>query len=272
MIPSRKLTFGLIFGFVSGLVFSATAWGFNAFLLSRAHFAYPWMAVMIGILPTILTTSLAGYLTVRFDNAFAGGIIWLVAGFLLAIVGVRLPLWIVPEILPRMEPILNNWLQFSWIDSYNFLVYSAMVSTGIAFLITGMLEIVLIEPASFSPYAGAIVMPVLVCALISGIAGGVIDNLVNVRFRDSAIILDQLFSYAIENKDKTIDPATERKMHLGAVSPIQADLSDNRRLFYFAFNENAEEGKILVDLQGSWALCSISLNQPVFCQSTEPPQ
>ena len=272
MFPSRKLTFGLIFGLAAGLVFSLAAWGLNAFLLSRAHFAFPWLTFLLGILPTMLVTGLAGFLTIRFDNAVVGALIWMVAGLFLAIIGVWLPLGLVPEILPRIEPVLNGWLEFTWIDAYSFLVYSAMITTGIAFLITGILENVLIEPASFSPYNGAIVMPILVCALISGIAGGVIDNLVNTRFRDPTIVLDQLFSYALDNQGKTIDPATERQMHLATVSPIQADLSDNRRLFYFSFNETAEEGKILVDLKGHWAICDLSQNQPVFCQFTEPPQ
>ena len=272
MIPTRKLTFGLIYGLAAGLVYSLMAWGLNAFLLARADFAYPWLAFLLGIPPVLLVTSLAGYLTIRIDNALLGGIAWLLAGIIVGTLGVWLPLWIVPEILPRLEPILKGWVEFSWLDSYSFLVYSAMISTGVTFLIAGLLESVLVDQAAFSPYSGAIVMPVLICALVTGVAGGVIDNLVNTRYRDSAIALDTLFSFALDNKGKEIDPELARKKHMGAVSMIETDLTKKHRLFFFSSTETGEQAKILVDLNGKWAMCDISLNQPVFCRPTEPPQ
>ncbi|MCX6080058.1 MAG: hypothetical protein NTW32_11040 [Chloroflexi bacterium] len=272
MFPSRKLKFGLIYGLAGGLIFALAAWGVNAFLLYRAQFAYPWLALLIGILPALLIGGLAGYLTIFLDNALLGGLSWLIAGILLAVIGIWLPLWLVPELLPRLEPALQNWVDFFWRDSYTFLVFSAAIVTGVAFLIAGLLETVLIDQTSFSPYNGAIIMPILVCAFITGIAGGVIDNMVNTRFRDSAIALDQLFVFALENADKTIEPALARQMHMGAISTIRPNITAYRRLFYFTFTETADQGRILVDFKGHWALCDVFLSQVAFCQPVEPPQ
>ena len=272
MIANRKLTFGLIYGLAAGLFFSLMAWGLNAFLLTQAHFAYPWLAFSIGILPTILLTGLAGFLTLQLENALLGTIIWLTTGILVSVLGVWIPLGLVPVILPGFVPVLNGWVEFNWQDSYSFLVYSAMISTGVAFVIASVVESVLVEQASFSIFASALVMPILVCALIAGTAGGVVDNLVNARYRDSAIALDNVIEFAIENKGKTIDPNVERKKHLGAVSMIQDDLTKKHSLYYFSYNETGQQGKILVDLNGKWAICDTSLNQPVFCRPTEPGQ
>jgi hypothetical protein len=271
MIPSRKLVFGLIYGLAAGLVFSLASWGLNAFLLSRAHFAYPWTAFLLGILPTMIIAGLAGYLTIRLDNALLGAVCWLITGIFLGLLGVWFPLRIVPEILPRIEPVLKDWVAFSWLDAYTFLASSAAILGGIAFVIIGLLESVLIDQAAFSPYTGAIIMPLLVCALISGTVGGVVDNLVNVRFRNSAIALDRLINFALENQGKKVDPAISRQMHLGALSTIKPELSAERRMFYFSFTETADEGKILVDFNGHWALCDMFLDQPAFCQIAEPP-
>ena len=272
MPATRKLTFGLIYGLAAGMFFSIMSWGLNAYLLDMAHFAYPWLAFSLGLLPTLLISGLAGFLTIRMENALLGAIAWLVAGILVAALGVWIPLGLVPDILPKFEPILKGWVEFTWQDSYTFLVYSAMISSGVAFVIASVLESVLVEQAAFSIYASALVMPILVCALITGSAGGIVDNLVNARYRDSAVALDNVFEFAIDNKGKTIDPELERKKHLGAVSMILDDLTKKHSLYYFSYNETGQQAKILVDLNGKWALCDISLNQPVFCRPILPPQ
>ena len=272
MIATRKITFGMIYGLAAGLFFSLMAWGLNAFLLDMAHFAYSWLAFSVGLLPTLLLTGMAGFLTIRLENALLGAVIWLITGMLVAALGVWIPLGLVPDILPRLQPVLKGWVEFSWKDSYTLLVYSAMISTGVAFVIASVMESVLVDQASFSIYTSALVMPILVCALITGVAGGVIDNLVNTRYRDSAIALDNVIEFAIDNKGKVLDPEVERKKHVGAVSMILGDLTKKHSLYYFSYDETGQQAKILVDLSGKWALCDISLNQPVFCRPAEPAQ
>ena len=115
-------------------------------------------------------------------------------------------------------------------------------------------------------------MPLLICAFLTGLAGGVVDNLVNVRFRDSAQALDQLLLFALENQDKTIDPTLARQMHMGALNSIRSDITEERQLFFFNFTETADQGRILVQFQHSWALCDVFLNQVAFCRAVEPPQ
>jgi len=271
MVPSRRLIFGLIYGLTSGLAFALLAWGLNASRLSLAHFAYPWLAFLLGVLPVMLITGLAGYLTIRSKSPLIGAVCWLIAGCLSAMLGVWLPLWIVPEVLPSLDPVLKGWLAFSWLDTYSFLTGSAALVAGVAFLILGLIENVLVEQASWSPYAGAMTMPLLFCALISAVVGGVVDNLANTRFRNAALALDRLINFAVENQGKDVDAALARQMHMGALSTISPDLLANRRMFYFNFTENAEEGKILVDFSGYWALCDVVLNQPSFCQPVKPP-
>jgi hypothetical protein len=215
---------------------------------------------------------LAGTLTIRLDNALLGALIWLITGMILGVAGIWLPLWITPNVLPWLDPVLKNWLAFSWQDGYSLLAYSAAIMTGIAFMITGLLEVVLIDQTSYSPYAGAIIMPVLICVLISGVVGGAVDNFVNVRFRKSALALDRLISFVLENDEKTVDPTVARQMHMAALRTIKADLSPERRMFYFTFTETADQGKILVDFKGHWAMCDVFLDQVAFCRPVEPPQ
>lgn len=272
MLRSRKHVFGLFYGLTAGLVFASAAWGVNAFILSRAHFAYPWITFLAGILPVLLITGLAGFISVAIQNAIAATVIWLVAGVLVGAWGVWLPLKLVPEILVRLEPVLNGWVTFGWEDAHAILLVSAAFYTGIAFLIAGIIGMVMLEQAAWSTYSGAILAPLLVCALIAGIIGGVVDNFANARYRNSISGLDRLFTFALENQGKQVDKSLARSMHMNAVSLIATDLSEQRRLFYFSFDTTAEQGRILVDLNGHWAICDVFLDSPAFCQPSEPPQ
>ena len=145
MIPTRKLIFGLLYGVTGGLIFAITAWGVNSLLLYQAKFGDAWLVFLIGILPVLITSGLAGYLTIVLDNTILGAICWLTAGIIIALISVWLPLWVVPELIPRLHPVLINWVEFSWQDGYTFLVYSAAIVTCIAFVIAGLLEAVLVD-------------------------------------------------------------------------------------------------------------------------------
>jgi hypothetical protein len=272
MFASRKLRFGLYYGLVAGFVFSVAAWGLNSWLLAGAHFAYPWLTFLAGLLPALLICGLAGILAMGIENAILAGVIWLVTGILMGTLGLVLPLGIIPELLPRLEPELQNWVLFSWQEPYVILAVSAAIVTGIAFLMVGLLGFVLVDQASWSPYNGAIIMPLIICMVISGTAGGVIDNMANTRFRNSALGLERLFEFALQNKDKTIDKTLARQMHMNAVSMISADLSEKRRMFYFEYTPTTDQGRILVDLDGHWAICDMFLDQPASCQPVAPPQ
>ena len=270
MIKTRKLTFGLIYGLTGGLVFAVFALGVNAFQLARAHFAYPWLAFIPGLLLALALGGCAGTFSMWVENALLGAAAWLATGVLLGSMAVWLSLRIAPALLPSLEPVLKNWPLFSWLEAYSFYTTLVSVITGVTFLIVGLLETALVEQAAFSAYGSAMLMPVIVCSLAAGLAGGVTDNIVNERFRKSAIALDNLFSFAIENQGVEVDPQSARQIRLATVKPIESILSKDRRLFYLVFAEPADKGQILVDFNGQWAVCDVISEQPVFCRRAEP--
>jgi hypothetical protein len=132
-----------------------------------------------------------------------------------------------------------------------------------------MLETILIEQAAFSVYKSALIIPLIICSLAAGITGSVADNLVNKRFRDPAIALDSLFTFAIDNQGKSVDPGYARRIHLATVKPIETILTKDRRMFYLAFSETADQGKILIDFGGRWAVCEIIQDEPLLCSQAE---
>ncbi len=271
MISKRKLIFGLLYGLAAGLSFLLFAFGLDAFELSNAHLAFPWLALEVSFLPVLILSGAAGYLTVRLERPWFGILLWIVTGITLGVLGVFVPLKVVPGLQPVFNPILKSWLEFNWVDAYWLFVYSIATVCVLVFSILGLLENVLVEQAAFSVYNGSIILPLVVCILAGGVAGGVSDNMINLRYRKSAQALDRLFNYAIENKGKTIDPAISRAWHMSAVSIIDPYLDQNRRMFYFSFSETAEQGKILVELDQHWAICDVVLDQPVFCNLATPP-
>ena len=84
-----------------------------------------------------MITGLAGYFAVAFQNAIIAALVWLAAGVLVGAGGVWVPLKLVPDWLPRLEPVLRNWVTFSWQENFGILLSSAAISAGLAFLIIG---------------------------------------------------------------------------------------------------------------------------------------
>lgn len=272
MVTTRKLIFGTLFGMAGGLSYAALAWGLNAVMLSRSHFPHAWVVVLAGLPLALLVGGVAGYLAMRLDKAIVGGLIWMASGLLLAVAGTWLPLWLFPQALPRLEPVLAGWIKFGWLDGYTAMTYLCMFVSGVIFTLVGVLEVVLVEKAAYSPYDGALLIPMVICAMMTGLAGGVVDNMANSNMREYPANMEILLNFALENKGVKIDPKLARQMHMNAISAVMEDISVERKVYYYSFEESGEQGRLLVNFEGRWVLCDMFAAQPSYCRRVDPPK
>lgn len=82
-IKRKKRILGLFYGLFGGAAFSVTAWGFDGWLLSHAHAAFPWLNFIAGLMICIIVAALAGWLTARLDSSMIGILVWMSVACLL---------------------------------------------------------------------------------------------------------------------------------------------------------------------------------------------
>ncbi len=268
---SRKLVFGILYGLAAGLAFSITAWGINAWLLAGTHWAYPWAGFAPGLLAALLLGGLAGGLSIEIENVLARLGCWLCVGIALGFLSLWLPWELTPRIVAQIEPVLQGWVTPFEIDSTGKLTLFCVAITVIPSLLAGGLEHTLVEQASFSPGDGAILLPMALAMFVLGLPGLATDDAVNAKFREAPINLEKSLTFAIENQGKEVDKAQARIMYLGAVRPIEAQLSSDFRLFYFSTDKLFEQSRILVKSNGQWALCTLITGNLSRCEPVTAP-
>ncbi len=63
-----KWRFGMLYGIVVGLSFSASTWGIDGYSLSQAHAFYPWLKFIIGAILCMIIGAIVGWLVARLEK------------------------------------------------------------------------------------------------------------------------------------------------------------------------------------------------------------
>lgn len=267
---SRKFVFGILYGLAAGLAFSITAWGLNAWMLAGARWAYPWVSFLPGLLTALLLGGLAGGLSMRLEHALPRLGLWLLVGLIVGFLAAWLPWGFAPRIVLALEPGLQGWLTLFEMSSTYRLTLFCIGVTVIPALLAGALQPALVEQASFSPGNGAILFPMALAMFLLALPGLAADDVVNAKVRRDAINLEKSLRFALEHRGREVDPAQARQMSLGAVRPIENQLAQGYRLFYFSTEDLFEQNRLLVESQGQWAVCLFVAGNLIYCQPATP--
>lgn len=268
---SRKLIFGILYGLATGLAFSVTAWGIDAWLLAGAHWAYPWVSFLPGLLAALLLGGLAGGLSMGLEHILARLGVWLFVGLMLGFLSTWLPWGFAPRVVLLLEPALQGWVMPFDMSSADRLTLFCIAVTVVPALLAGALEHALVEQASFSPGDGAILFPVALAMFLFALPGLATDNAVNAKLREAAVNLGKSLTFAIENREREVGVAEARQMYLGAVRPIENQLTARYRLFYFSTEDLFEQNRILVESDGQWSVCLLVAGNLIHCQPVVSP-
>lgn len=270
-IKRKKRTLGFFYGLFGGAAFSATAWGYDGWLLSHAHSAFPWINFTAGLIICVIAAGLAGWLTARLESSKIGILLWFGVAFLFAWLTVWIPLRLTPYFMRLFDPGLIGWLDFPYYSNMRILMGIALIAVGVAAVIIGVLETTLIEQSLFSSAQIAVLVPVLVCMLLFSVSGLATDYLVNQPFRESLQVIDNIIQFTLDNEGKEIDRALARVLHLGAIGAVRDLIHSPRRLMIGDFNETVDQVDILVDFDGQWVNCVTVSAQAAFCKKVSSP-
>ena len=265
-VNKEKQMVGLLYGVAAGLAFAIFAWGVDAFLLARAHSAYPWVKFLPGLLISLIAGGLAGWLTVLVQKGIIGIGLWLLYGFLLSKLFIWLPLKATPYIISLFDKELGAFLDYPYYKELAQIKWFGFATVAIIGIICALIENILIDQALFSPVKFSYIIPLGVSFLCFCLAGNAIDGLYNKNIREPIQAVDKLIQFAVDNIDKEVSPETRRAMHLSALNGVREYLPRDRALILSNFDRSFGQVDILVDFSGYWVKCTTIYNQVTFCK------
>ena len=261
-----KHIYGIWFGAFLGLAFALAAWGVDAFLLDQINGLLPWLKFLGGAIPCIFVGAFTGWLSARLNRAILSVVLWLVAASIFAWLTVSLPLQILPGLMGILEPDTQGLLHYTYYGEFSSRVVVAYIWIAIFVALTGLLQIPLSDSAIFSTSWMGKFTPMLVCLVLMGIGGIIVDSLNNEPLRSATAALNNTIQFSIDHRGREIDPAESRKMHLGALRTIQETITPQRRLIVSGYDAFLGEVQVLIKFEHAWAECKVFYNQPINCQ------
>lgn len=262
----KKQRMGLLFGTIAGLAFSLTAWGIDAIQLAQAHAAYPLLKFIPGLIISVLTGAIVGWLTIRLDRLWIGMLLWAMLAGVYTWLVMWLPLKGSPTLLSLLEPNQAHLLYYPSIESQSQFAVMGLIVNGFVALICGLMEIHLIDQAMMGMGTLALISPLLISFAVFALAGTSGDYLINRHFRESMQAMDELIQFAADNEGKEVPAIVARQKRLSVVKDLDDLITYPRKLTLIGYDEMLGQMDILVDFNGNWVRCSVIYNQPTMCK------
>jgi hypothetical protein len=265
-VVRAKRIYGICFGVAVGLIFAVFAWGIDAYQLSRMNGLHPWIKFVSSLVLCMAIGGLAGWLAAWLDKPLIALPIWIITALFFAWLTVMLPLQIAPRLLTIIEPDIQGLLHYQYYEEFSSRIGVAFAWIVILVSITGVLQLPISEGAVFSTSVLGKVAPLLVCLVLIGIAGTIIDGLNNEPLRSPIEALNSTIQYYFDHQGAQVDPAEARTMHQGALRVVHDALTPQRQLTISGYDQYLGEVDVLVKFQHAWVECKVFYNQPSNCK------
>jgi len=261
-----RYIYGIWFGAALGFLFAVFAWGFDALTLSRTNSFYPWIKFAGGAMPCIVAGGFTGWLSARIGKPAIALILWAITAFFFSWLTVALPLRITPALLGIIDPGIQGLLHYNQYDNFATRINTAYIWIGIFVALSGLLQLPLSETAVFSTSTLGKLSPMMVCLVLMGVCGMLIDGLNNELLRSPVKAMDDTLRYAVEHQGQEIDPLESRRMRLGSLHTVKDLITPGYKMIVSGYDELIVEVDILVRFQNAWVECGVFYNQPVTCK------
>lgn len=266
-----RARYGIFYGLIAGLGFAFFTWFLDAIGLATAHAAYPFLKLISGMLVTLPVFILVGWLTTKTNSHIVGLILW----------GI-LSLWAFSasfltqyDFLPRWYALLHEpvaTLVRPSIPSYfaALLLTVGAILMMFAFLITGLLEINLIESTLASSSGGSKFMAAVVIVTLMGLAGNQVDTFTYRNSRLSIKSFHELITLVNSPEGQAMDEKTQTIHNFGAVTALGMENLSKPYRFFLIKDMTGDYGSIdlMIELGNTWGKCIASNREASFCSPT----
>lgn len=264
-ISRMKVLYGAIYGLVAGMSFAIATWGWDSYLLSQSHVAFPWLKLIVGTLACGLGGGIAGWIAARFGRWYLVLPAWVGLTALFAWLTVALPLQIVSIGTAWFEPELQKYIHYSSLDELAPQFWVAFAWILIFALITSVLQTASVDAAVFSASIFGKISPFLLSAVIFVICGVIADNMNNELLRRSVMAMDSAIQFVVDNQGKKADPTLSRAYHAGSLLAIRDQVTPERKLMIRDYGSYLSDVRVIVKFDGFLANCDIINEQPSNC-------
>lgn len=261
------LRYSLLLGAISGFVLSTAIWAYETFLLAQAHAAYAWIPYLVGTILFMGVCAVAAVLTCLLNRALLGIVFWILAGRLMAVLVITIPLKIATGLMFIIEPGLQSRLPAYAINS-TFRTWEGFATIVLAIFmgILGLLQLTMVDQSvpAISPAGRLIAYFVFIPIIL--LASVMVSNMINQQMGAPLLATNQLIQFAIDHQNTKVDPIIARQMQLSTLDPIASLIDRPRRLFLGKYDETFSQVEVLIDFGGEWVDCTTVSLQPVYCQ------
>ena len=265
-VSKRKQKAGLLYGLIAGLAFAVFAWGADAFLLARAHGAFPWIKFIPGMIICLAAGGLVGWLTMLFKRASFGTVAWLGLGLLFSRLVYWLPVKVLPGVVSIMNPPIGDYLNYTdsrQINEIAWLGSSILLMVAIGF---GAYEREQITESVYSNRSRNFIVSMLICFISFGLAGMLADSLINERMRQPIQVLDRSFHYVLENEIPELPEDLARVTDLEEIKKFASFIPGKRLLIPSSLLQGADQVEVLIILDGMWVKCTTVFSRIISCK------
>lgn len=271
-ILRSKHMFGIWFGATLGLTFSIFAWGIDAFLLSQINGLFPWLKFLGGVIPCMIVGGFTGWLSAWLDKPLLAMLLWVGAASVFAWLTVSLPLQITPRILSLADPDIEGLLHYTYYEAFSTRFGVAYAWIAIFISLAGLLQLPLSDSAVFSTSFFGKVSPMLVTLVLVAICGTIVDGLNNELLRSPIDAVNTTVQYLVDHRGQNIDPVESRRMHLGALRPVEDLITPQRKFIVSGYDQFLEQVQVLARFDEAWVECDLVVNQLIGCKRVGTPR
>lgn len=264
----RRQGLGALYGAIGGLVFSVLTWGLDALSLAQSHVVLPFGKFVPGLILCVLLCMLVGWLSARIDKAAVALLLWIGLSVLLVVMILWLPIDWMSWLTHQFYPVYSSFIKYPSLAGSSQFIILGSIALALLAGIAGLIENLLIDSAMEKQGNGGVVGMIFMVALLLGIGGYLMDNMLNPNFRDSADAMDTLIHFAVENKDNEVDPIVSRQSHLSTMTQIGAEVyTKPHKLIIQTYDRVAlTQIDFIVDFSGDLYSCTVVGNAPVYCR------
>ena len=260
---------GLWFGLFAGLGLALGTWGYDAWILNGTANSLPWIKFFIGLPFSLLIGGIAGWLSARIDNALIGAFLWIIAGLAQVIMASFVPFQAVSTVLGWLAKDYVGLDIYPFVESITTRRNLLFLAVGIFSGLAGAFEMFFVDAASRASTIASRFFTLMTCMLFFIPIGLMADNLINQPLRIPIVAVHDLIQSGLEAEIKPVSKEKARDLGLRALRAFGDLIHRPYHLSLGMYDPlNMSESTVNVDFEGTWGVCFVLENRPLFCQQS----
>lgn len=261
----RDLT-GAYLGALTGCLFALGAWGVDLVIVSVSHGVAAWAKFPPGLLISVLTGALAGFLTARVSRLPSVIAIWVGWGFLMSLLASLLPFTFQSSIIGLVRPLLQQEIDYPFPDYHNRRIFMSFIISGGLMFIISILFSAQIDSIAANVHIGSSILSVVGIGIIFIGFGLSLDSIYNRPFRTAMDITHQTIQLARANPQALESGSQSNQLGLLGIRSIASIIDRPYQMVVKSYNTTLESMQVLIDFDGFWFECSVNDNNVYYCK------